>query len=428
MKYYDRVKQTTTDTGTGNLALGTALLGYRAFSQMFTTSDRFTYVIEEPVSGQWELGIGQCVGSSLIRETPLYGSTGVPVSFASGVKSVYVAHPAPLSQADHMRTFGTGIDGDVVLSGTVTLTQNTDYRNLSFSPGALLVTNGWRVRVSGVCDLTNTVTTAISANGATGGAGTGVTGGVASSLPGGNTAGRGQQGIAGGNGGTAAGSNGTAPAGTWANTNGGDSGASGAGGAGSGGGGGAATFSNGISGYTRYGIEPLLHYDTSTGLASLIRGGAGGSSGGGGGGDGTAGGGGGAGGNGGGVLDLAFAVLRVDSTTFAGVISATGGTGGAGGSPAAGNRGGGGGGAGAGGGYCHLVIGTLVGSKASAINCSGGAGGAGGAKTGTGIVGTIGGGGNGGSIQIIKVDTGSFVEYLGSAGVGIAGGFCVGDL
>ena len=437
MKYFDRVKQTSETTGSGSLTLGSALSGYRAFAQMYTSTDRFTYVIEEPVSGQWELGIGYISsgGVSLVRETPLYGSATVPISFGVGLKDIYVVHSAPLSQAEHIRTFGTGFDGDVTINTTVSLTQNVDYRNLSFGPGGLIATNGWRVRVSGVCDMSNTVASAIVADGAPGGAGAaGGAGGVTLALPQGNTVGAGQAGAAGGAGGTASGSNGNSPSGIFRNCNGGATEFSGAGGQGSGGFGGAGRISSGISGFTRFGIEPLIRNDTTDQVAVHQRGGGGGSGGAGGGGDGTAGGGGGAGGNGAGVLDLAFAVLKASSSSYAGSISAYGGTGGAGGSPAAGNRGSGGGGSGGGGGYCHLVVGTLIGSKTGLIHCHGGAGGNAGAKSGTGTNGEGGAGGAGGNIHIIKLGSGTLVEVLGNpsgppSGVsGGAGGLCSGDV
>ena len=436
MKYYDRVKQPTTSTGTGNLTLGSALPGYRAFPAVYASTDRFMYVVEEPVSGQWELGIGQCLGSALVRETPLYGSATTPVSFGAGTKYAYVVHPSELSAAEHMRIFGTGVDGDVLINTTVVLSQNADYRNLTLGPVGTLVTNGWRVRVSGVCDLTNAKAKSILAVGATGGAGAAIgTAGAVSALPSGNTVGPANSGAAGGAGGTAAGSNGSSKA-IFTNSNGGNSGASGNGGAGSGGAGGAGSFNGGISGFTRFGIEPLIRHEPINGYATLIRGGDGGAGGGGGGGDGTAGGGGGAGGNGGGVLDLAFAVLKVGPSTPTKVISAEGGAGGAGGTPGAGNRGGGGGGAGAGGGYCHLVVGVVLGSKAGLVTCEGGQGGNAGLKTGTGINGIGGDGGNGGNCHIIRLNTGSpFTETLGSAGSlagggtgGAIGGLCNGDV
>jgi hypothetical protein len=433
MKFFDRVKQLTTSTGTGALTLMDTPDGYRAFSQVFLAGDRFVYVVQNAATGEWEIGFGQVSSFTLLRESPLYGSSSVPVSFGSGSKEVFVAHPSFLSEADHARTFGTGFDGDVVITGTTVLSADANYRNLTLGPTGTLVTNGYRVRVSGICDLSNTKAHSIIAAGAAGGDGAaGGAGGTPSSLTAATTVGRAQQGAAGGPGGVAAGSNGTTPA-AFTPTNGGGPLQSGAGGAGSGGAGGSATFGNAVSGFTRYGVEPLIR-DVS-GALGYIKGGAGGCGGGGGGGDGTAGGGGGAGGNGGGVLDLAFAVLKVGAGTAAATISSYGGNGGAGGSPVAGNRGGGGGGNGGGGGYCHLVVGVVTGGHdADLISCAGGAGGAGGAKSGTGVAGGGGGGSDGGSVHVVNLGAGTFSEFIGSAGgsssgtTGGAGGVCVGGV
>lgn len=44
--------------------------------------------------------------------------------------------------------FGTGVGGDVTISGTVTLTGEVSYRNLTILAGGILITNGVRVLVS----------------------------------------------------------------------------------------------------------------------------------------------------------------------------------------------------------------------------------------------------------------------------------------
>lgn len=431
IRLLDRCKQETTATGTGNLTLGSTPSGYRALTSVYAASERFFYVVEGQGTSEWEIGYGYLSASDLVREQPLAGSAATPVSFSSGTKNVFVAHEGKLSASAFTRLFGDGSDGDLSISaGTTAITQNMNYRNLSISGTGLLVTNGWKVRVQGTLDVSQaTVTRAITNAGATGGAGAaGGTAGAVSALTGANTVGRAGAGGAGGAGGTAAGSNGTA-ASNLAVSNGGPGGLSGAGGAGSGGAGGAAAVGGSVSAFTRFSAdEPLMR--ENAGVVSHIMGGAGGGGGGGGGGDGTAGGGGGAGGNGGGVIDLNCAVLKISSSTVAGVIESTGGFGGDGGTPAAGNRGGGGGGSGAGGGYIHLVAGTVIGSKSGALAAPGGGGGAGGAPSGTGVTGAGGAGGYGGTIHYFNLTAGTRTETIGSAGgaaagaAGGAGGAC----
>ena len=48
-----------------------------------------------------------------------------------------------------MSYFGDGSDGDVTISGTVTLTRDMFYGNLTLSDGSILKTNGYKVYVNG---------------------------------------------------------------------------------------------------------------------------------------------------------------------------------------------------------------------------------------------------------------------------------------
>lgn len=48
-----------------------------------------------------------------------------------------------------MSYFGDGSDGNVTISGTVTLTRDMFYGNLTLSDGSILKTNGYKVYVNG---------------------------------------------------------------------------------------------------------------------------------------------------------------------------------------------------------------------------------------------------------------------------------------
>jgi hypothetical protein len=98
--FRDRVKDTSTTTGTGNVTLsGTAPTGYQTFATAFAvTSDVFTYCIVDNTSGQWETGGGYLSASTtLVRSDPMDGSSGLftLVNFGAGTKDVFctaVAH------------------------------------------------------------------------------------------------------------------------------------------------------------------------------------------------------------------------------------------------------------------------------------------------------------------------------------------------
>lgn len=93
MLFKDRVKDTTTTTGTGNLTLsGTAPTGFVNFNTAFGTGsgNTFQYVIDSSGGSEWEVGIGYLSASTtLVRSTILASSnSGSAVSFSAGTKNV----------------------------------------------------------------------------------------------------------------------------------------------------------------------------------------------------------------------------------------------------------------------------------------------------------------------------------------------------
>lgn len=88
----DRVKETTTTTGTGAITLAGAASGFRAFSSVMAASDTCYYAI---VGGtEWETGIGT-YNTTLTRTTVLASSNaGAAVNFSAGTKDVFLTTPA----------------------------------------------------------------------------------------------------------------------------------------------------------------------------------------------------------------------------------------------------------------------------------------------------------------------------------------------
>lgn len=91
----DRVKVTTTTTGTGAVALGAAQDGYQDFS-VLSDGDTTYYCIVDHATGAWEVGLGTyaSAGPSLARTSVLASSTGSAVSFGAGPKDVFITLPA----------------------------------------------------------------------------------------------------------------------------------------------------------------------------------------------------------------------------------------------------------------------------------------------------------------------------------------------
>jgi hypothetical protein len=93
---YDRVKETTTSTGTGTVTLAGAALGYQSFAAVGTGNQCY-YVIEDPTNGPWEVGVGTYTasGTTLARNTVLSSSNAnALVNFAAGTKNVFLTVPA----------------------------------------------------------------------------------------------------------------------------------------------------------------------------------------------------------------------------------------------------------------------------------------------------------------------------------------------
>ena len=94
----DRVKDTTTTTGTGTVTLsGTAPTGYQNFAVIGNGNTTY-YTIAG--GSEWEVGIGTYAtsGPTLARTTVLASTNGgSAVSFSSGTKDVFVTYPAERS-------------------------------------------------------------------------------------------------------------------------------------------------------------------------------------------------------------------------------------------------------------------------------------------------------------------------------------------
>jgi len=91
----DRVKETTTVTGTGTLTLGGAVGGFQTFSSVLSNNDTTYYAISDRDSTDFEVGLGTYNAGTLARTTILESSnSGTAVSFSAGTKDVFITLPA----------------------------------------------------------------------------------------------------------------------------------------------------------------------------------------------------------------------------------------------------------------------------------------------------------------------------------------------
>jgi len=96
----DRVKETTTTTGTGTVTLAGAVTGFQTFTAVLSDGDTTYYCIVHRDTAEFEVGLGTFTasGTTLARTTVLESSnSGSLVSFTSGTKDVFITYPAEKS-------------------------------------------------------------------------------------------------------------------------------------------------------------------------------------------------------------------------------------------------------------------------------------------------------------------------------------------
>jgi len=90
----DRIRQTSTTTGSGTFTLDGSVTGFQSFSAVGEGNTTY-YTIA--LDSQWEVGIGTYLAGTLSRDTVLSSSTGSKVAFLAGAKDVFVSYPSEKS-------------------------------------------------------------------------------------------------------------------------------------------------------------------------------------------------------------------------------------------------------------------------------------------------------------------------------------------
>ena len=88
----DRVQESSTTTGTGDITLSGAYAGFQTFAAGIGNGNTCYYTITSDTN-QWEVGIGTVGVGTLARTTLISSSTGAKVSF-TGTLTVFVTYPA----------------------------------------------------------------------------------------------------------------------------------------------------------------------------------------------------------------------------------------------------------------------------------------------------------------------------------------------
>jgi hypothetical protein len=92
----DRVKVTSTSTGTGAIALGAAQTGFESFTAIGNNNTTY-YTIFNQGTTEWEVGLGtlDATSANLTRTTVISSSNSdAAVNFTGGTKDVFCTLPA----------------------------------------------------------------------------------------------------------------------------------------------------------------------------------------------------------------------------------------------------------------------------------------------------------------------------------------------
>lgn len=106
-RLFDRVKETSTSTGTGNFTLAGAVTQYKAFSDVYSVGDQFiSYAIVGQTGSEWEVGLGTYSASNTLRRDKIYASSNSnnAVNFSAGTKDVFVTISAEVGDITGRQT------------------------------------------------------------------------------------------------------------------------------------------------------------------------------------------------------------------------------------------------------------------------------------------------------------------------------------
>ena len=142
----DRVKETTTTTGTGTVTLGGAVSGFETFAAGIGNSNTTYYCIV--LNAEFEVGLGTLSSdSSTLARTTIISSSNSDsaVDFSAGSKFVFCCLPASkttiLDASNNLTLPGKFIMPDVT-SGKILVADGTSYEEVALSGDATIASGG----------------------------------------------------------------------------------------------------------------------------------------------------------------------------------------------------------------------------------------------------------------------------------------------
>ena len=144
----DRVKETTTTTGTGTITLLGASTGFQSFAIVGNGNTTY-YTIAGQTGSEWEVGIGtySTSGTTLARTTVISNSSATQpsaLSFSAGTKDVFVTYPAEFTA----NAIGGGIGAVLLNADTATVNGTIATGQNGLSVGPVTLASGVAITIS----------------------------------------------------------------------------------------------------------------------------------------------------------------------------------------------------------------------------------------------------------------------------------------
>ena len=155
----DRVKESSSSSGTGSITLGGAFPGYQTFNAAVATGSTVYYTIHNLAAGfdtEWEVGLGTFTSpATLARTTVLSSSAGgtTKVNFTAGASGLEVFITQPAEEAVYLNN-ATGL---VEIGGNGTNTVSfTNINTTNLTATTVTLTNGTlTTNAANATDITN---------------------------------------------------------------------------------------------------------------------------------------------------------------------------------------------------------------------------------------------------------------------------------
>lgn len=131
----DRVKETTTTTGTGPLSLLGASTNFKAFGDVLSDGDTTYYALVDSTNNTFETGLGTYAtsGNTLTRTTILSSSNSDSVvNLGSGTKDVFITYTA--AKAIYEDASGNPVFSGVVPDANISASSVTQHTSSLYEP------------------------------------------------------------------------------------------------------------------------------------------------------------------------------------------------------------------------------------------------------------------------------------------------------